>query len=102
MPSQPALSTDAEEPLGKMNKTKPRKLGPTRLLTRKAFGQVKEETNTESVLHRAAVFTPRSKFSPPETSATPIPPTPRHGSVYKTLTNACGKASVRAGTCNPQ
>lgn len=73
VPSQPAFSTNAEEPLGKMNKTKPRKLGPTRLLTRKAFGQVEEETNTESVLHRAASFAPQSKFLPPETSVTPSP-----------------------------
>lgn len=70
---QPASSTNAEEPLGKMNKTKPGKLGPTRLLTRKAFGQVEEETNTESVLHTAASFAPQSKFLPPETEVTPSP-----------------------------
>lgn len=101
MPSQPALSTNAEEPLGKMNKTKPRKLGPTRLLTRKAFGQSKKKLILSQSCTEQLFSLPSPNFRLQKHQRHP-PPHPHHGSVYKTLTNARGKANVRAGTCNPQ
>lgn len=79
---QPAVSVSPHPPQGtswQHEQNKPRKQGPTRLLTRKTFGQAKEETNTEAELRRAAISLPAPNF------CLQRHPPPRCGSVYKTL-----------------